>query len=358
VRRPVRISLLWKLLAINLPVIGAVIAVIWLAIDFLAADYFSELMQRYKISPSDTHQMFLDAIHRYLIQASVIALVFAVVLSFLLTRKVLRPLSDIAQVSRKVAAGDYSDRVDVSSEDEVGHLARDFNRMADALEKLEDSRRQMVTDFAHELRTPLTNVRGYLEALGDGVVEPSRETFDILQAEIMRLVRLVEDLNQLTKADAARAYIRREEVFLPDLVDQVLYLHRHEFESRRIAVEKRFADGAGRLTGDRDKLLKVLSNMVQNAWQYTPEGGRFRATLDHGPDGVTLAFANTGEGIAAGDLARIFERFHRGDTSRSRARGGTGIGLAIAKQLIEAHGGTIGAESEAGETRVWITLPG
>ena len=176
-------------------------------------------MERYNISPAESHQMFLDAIHRYLIQVSVAALALAVLLSLLLTRKVLRPLSDMAAISRRIAAGDYTDRVEVASRDEVGHLARAFNQMADGLERVERLRRSMVVDMAHELRTPLTNIRGYLEALADGVVPPSKETFEMLQEEILRLVRLAEDLNQLTKADAARAYLQREEIALPDLIE-------------------------------------------------------------------------------------------------------------------------------------------
>ncbi|MDD9914792.1 MAG: HAMP domain-containing protein, partial [Rhodospirillaceae bacterium] len=268
--------LLWKLLAVNLPVIGIVIAVLWMAIDLLAADYFTNLMEQYQISPAETHQMFLDAVHRYFIQATIVALALACLLSVILTRKVLRPLSDIGEVTHRLAAGDYSARITASSSDEIGDLAADFNQMADSLEHLEGLRRTMVADFAHELRTPLTNIRGYLEALADGVVTPSKETYDLLQDEIMRLVRLVEDLNQLTSADAARAYLRREKIDLRDYVERALALNRHEFDARRITVDLAFKAGADEVQGDPDKLLQILRNLIQNAWQYTPEGGHFR----------------------------------------------------------------------------------
>jgi len=351
-------TLLWKLLAINAAMIGVVFLVVWLAVDFLAADYFSVLMERYNISPAESHQMFLDAIHRYLIQVSVAALALAVLLSFLLTRKVLRPLSDMAAISRRIAAGDYTDRVEAASRDEVGHLARAFNQMADGLERVELLRRSMVVDMAHELRTPLTNIRGYLEALADGVVPPSKETFEMLQEEILRLVRLAEDLNQLTKADAARAYLQREEIALPDLIEQVLELYRYQFESRGISVKTDYAEGTGRVAGDRDKLLQVLRNLIQNACQYTPDSGALSIATERVAEGIKATFANTGPEIAEADLKLIFERFHRAEKSRSRDSGGAGIGLAIVKELVEAHGGRVGAESAEGRVRIWFTLPG
>jgi signal transduction histidine kinase len=352
-----RQRLLWKLLAVNLPIIGIVIAVLWLAIDILAADYFTDLMERYKISPSETHQMFLDAVHRYFIQATVVALALACLLSVILTRKVLRPLSEIGEVTRRLAAGDYSARTSAAASDEVGELASAFNQMADSLEHLEGLRRTMVADFAHELRTPLTNIRGYLEALADGVVTPSKETYDLLQDEIMRLVRLVEDLNQLTSADAARSYLRREEIDLRNYVDRAMALNRHEFDTRGISVDIAFEPDAERIVGDPDKLLQILRNLIQNAWQYTPEGGIFRITASRRPNEVRIDFVNTGTGFTSADTKLVFERFHRIEKSRSRETGGAGIGLSIVKQLVEAHGGSVGVTAENDEIRFWITLP-
>ena len=350
-------NLIWKLFAINIPVIGVVILVVWVAVDFLAADYFTVLMERYKISPADTHQMFVDAVHRYLIHASLIAAAIAALLSFLLTRTVLRPLSDMTEVTQRIAEGDYSARVKVGSDDEVGKLGRSFNRMADSLETVERLRRGMVVDFAHELRTPLTSVRGYLEALADGVVQPTRETFTILQDEILRLVRLVEDLHQLTKADAARAFLSREPVNLSDLVHQVLELHRFQFQSRGIEVQTRFSEDGATVQADRDKLLQVLRNLVQNAGQYTPEGGTLRVTAERDADNVKVTFANTCAGVTEADMSSIFERFYRVEKSRSRDSGGAGIGLSIVKELVDAHGGRVGAELVGDEIHFWFSVP-
>ena len=352
-----RDSLLWKLVAINATLIAVALVVVWLAFDYFAADYFSVLMEQYEISPSDSHQMFVDSIHRYLLQAGVLAIGLAILLSVLLTRTVLRPLSRMAEVSRHIAAGDYSARVHEAPSGQVGRLAAAFNQMTDSLERIEALRRSMTVDMAHELRTPLTNIRGYLEALADGVVPPSKETFDMLQAEILRLVRLVEDLQQLTKADAARAYLRREALSLPDLVAQVLDFYRHEFDSRAITVETAFDEAAGEVQGDREKLLRVLRNLVENAWQYTPEGGRVRIAAVRDGAEIRLDFANSGGGLGEADRAAIFERFYRAEKSRSRDSGGAGIGLAIVKELVEAHGGRVGAAREDGEARFWFTLP-
>ncbi len=350
--------LLWKLLLINsVPVIGVIVLVIWLAIDQLAAQYFMALMKRYDIDPTDIHRMFLTSIHHYLLWASLAALLLAFVISFLLSRRLLRPLSQMSAITGEMAAGDFSARVEVSSSDEVGQLGQAFNRMADSLEQIERLRKNMVADVAHELRTPLTNLRGYMEALTDEVLPPAKETFLLLQQEIMRLVQLVENLQQLARAEAAQAYLKREKLVLPELLGQLLELYRPVFAERRLEVDTDFPAPAATTTADRDKILQAARNLLDNAAKYTPEGGWLKVSARTGPAGVEVSFANSGPGIAAADLPFIFERFFRTDRSRSRDAGGAGIGLAIVKELIEAHGGRVGAESRPGETRVWFTLP-
>ncbi|MBI3989487.1 MAG: HAMP domain-containing protein [candidate division NC10 bacterium] len=349
--------LLWKLLGINVLVLGVVILIVWLAIDYLASNYFMVLMKRYHISPTAVHRMFLDATHRSLIWASLATLALAVILSFLLTRKVLTPLSQMTGITRKIASGDYTARVRISSNDEVGQLATAFNQMADSLQRIEQLRKTMVIDVAHELRTPLTNMRGYLEALSDGVMAPSKEIFESLHEETLRLAKLVEDLLQLARADAARGTLRRKRIDLQVLALEVLDLFRPKFATKGIVVETELSAAEGETRADPEKLAQVFRNLLQNAWQYTPHGGHVRISAERVPGRITLIFANTGEGIAEEDLPFIFERFYRGEKSRSREHGGAGIGLAIVKELIEAHRGEVGAESTPTETRVWFTLP-
>jgi signal transduction histidine kinase len=353
-----RNRLLWKLLFTNiLPVIGVIFLVVWLAVDKLAARYFMELMKIYDVSPSDIHQMFLTSIHEYLIWASLAALGLAFVLSFLLTRRVLRPLSQMTAITREVAAGNFSLRAEITTGDEVGQLGIAFNHMADRLGKIEQLRKTMVADVAHELRTPLTNLRGYLEALNDGVLPPSPETLKMLEEESLRLVHLVDNLQQLARADAARAYLKREELVLADLVKQMVELHRLNFERKGITLSTRWEDDEARVLADRDKLLQAMQNLLDNCCKYTPEGGRVVIGVSRVQAGVKVDFDNSGPGISPDDLPFIFERFFRADRSRSRDRGGAGIGLAITKELIEAHGGSIGADSMPGSTHIWFILP-
>lgn len=349
--------LLWKLVWIYVLVIGVVMLIIWLAIDYLAADYFMALMKQYNISPTAVHQMFLDASHRSLIWASLSALALALMLSFLLTRKILNPLGQLIVITEKIASGDYTARVRISSRDEIGQLATAFNRMADNLQRIEQLRKTMVIDVAHELRTPLTNMRGYLEALSDGVLPPSKKAFELLHEETLRLVKLVADLLRLAKAEAARTSLRPREIPLHELIAQSLDLFRGQFAAKGITIEMLVAGGEDVVRADRDKLAQAVHNLLQNACQYTPHAGTVRISLERLPGSIKLVFANSGDAIAKEDLPLIFDRLYRTEKSRSREHGGAGIGLAIVKELIEAHGGQVGADSSPAETRIWFTLP-
>jgi signal transduction histidine kinase len=353
----VRNRLLWKLLAINILIIGFVIIIVWLAVDYLAADYFVTLMDKYHISPTSSHEMFVSAVHRYLIWASFGALVLAVGFSFVIMKKVLSPLTQMTEITSKISSGDYSASVPVKSQDEVGQLALAFNRMAESLQHIEQLRKTMMIDVAHELRTPLTNIRGYLEALTDGVVSPSKATLELLQEETFRLVSLVEDIIRLAKADAAKTSLNRIEIEISDLIVQVLDSFRSQLDTKGIAVETHFADGGIKVLGDPHLLSQVVHNLLQNVWQYTQSGGKLIIFSELVPAEIKVVFANSGGEIAEKDLPFIFERFYRGEKSRSREHGGAGIGLAIVKELIEAHSGQVGAEIAHGMTRVWFSLP-
>ncbi len=348
--------LLWKLLGINVLAIAVVIAIVWFAIDSLASNYFMTLMKDYNISPTDVNQMFLDATHRFLIWATLVTLALAVILSFLLTRKVLTPLSEMMATTKKIARGDYGSQVPISSRDEIGELAASFNQMAASLQRLEQLRKSMVIDVAHELRTPLTNTRGYIEALKDKVLPPSQETFDLLYEETLRLVRLVEDLLQLARADASRGTLEKQKISLKKVTGEILNLFQARFAEKKIAVEADISEGDWVLA-DPEQLSRVLRNLVENAWQYTTRGGRVRVFTERSSGKLKVVFANTGDEIADNDLPFIFERFYRGEKSRSREHGGAGIGLAIVKELVEAHGGEVGAKNSPGEVQIWFTLP-
>jgi two-component system sensor histidine kinase BaeS len=301
--------------------------------------------------------MFLQATHQALLLAGAAGLVFALVLSYLLTRHLLHPLTQMIDVTRALASGDYSARVDVRTADEIGELGRAFNTMAGSLQQIERLRRTLLIDVAHELRTPLTNVRGYLEALRDGVVPPSRETFASLHDETIRLVTLVDDLLKLARAEAAGLTLEPSSVYLEDLLDRCVTLFQARLEAKRIAVDVSTPAERRPVRVDPDKIAQAMHNLLDNACAYTPEGGRVSLELERHDGLVRFDCGNTGDGIPAADLPYIFERLYRTEKSRSRDRGGSGLGLAIVKELVAAHHGQVGASSSAGETHVWFTVP-
>jgi signal transduction histidine kinase len=349
--------LILKLLAVNLAVIGFVVVIVWLAIDTLAAGYFVTLMEKYNISPGPAHAMFVGAVHRYLLWACLAAVILAVALSFLLMRRVLAPLTRMTAISREIATGNFAVRVPVSSADEVGQLALAFNRMAGSLEKIENLRRNLMIDVAHELRTPLTNIRGYLEALNDGVLPPSAETFALLQTETMRLVQLVEDVLQLARADAARAGLKPEAVDLRQMLDEVLMNFSTAFAAKSITVNLRTPQPPVIVAVDRYRFVRVLRNLTDNAARYAPQGDVVEIAVTGDSLKVAVDFSNSAEERVREDLPYLFERFFRGEKSRSRQHGGAGIGLAIVKELVEAHGGTVSAELSRGRIRIGFELP-
>ncbi len=350
--------LLWNLLiGHTVPVFAVIALLVWRSISKRSTDYLNVLADSYHISPVTAHNLFLHGIQRDLFWGALTALVLTLLFTYLLTRWVLRPLFQMTAITRKVADGDYSGRVEVVSRYEVAQLADAFNHMAENLEKIESLRKNMVADISHELRTPLTNLRGYLEGLSDSVIPPSPDTFRMLEQEVLRLVHLVEDLQQLARADAAKSFLDRKELSLHQLLGQIMNLYRPNFQEKEIEVQWRLEPGSDIVTADRDKLLQAIRNLADNAWRYTPRRGTVTISALSSADGVKVVFANSGASIGEKDIPYLFERFFRADRSRSRNAGGAGIGLAIVKELIEAHGGMVGAESDKNGTSVWFTLP-
>ncbi len=349
--------LILKLLAINLVVIGFVIILVWAAIDTLAAGYFVTLMEKYNISPKPAHAMFVDAIHRYLLWASLAAVILSVILSYLMMRRVLAPLTQMNAITREIAAGNFALRVPATTEDEVGQLARAFNRMSESLEKVENLRRNLMIDVAHELRTPLTNIRGYLEALTDGVLPPSSKTFSMLQDETLRIVQLVEDVLQLAKADAAHDNLKLEALDITNIIRDTHHAYRSAFDERSIHVHMDMPPEPVMVSADRNRIARVFRNLADNTARYTPHDGDVMVRVEPGSETIRICYQNPAEGLTVNDLPYIFERFYRGEKSRSRQHGGAGIGLAIVKELVEAHRGTVDADLQEGHLHICVELP-
>ena len=324
------------------------------------------------LGPADDPQReaFLAGINRALLLAAVVAGLAALLLTAGLSRRILKPVETLTTAARRMEKGDLSQRVEVQSNDEIGELARAFNAMADGLTRLEGLRRNMVTDVAHDLRTPLSNIRGYLEALQDGVVEPKPEVIDSLYEEAMLLNRLVDDLQELALAEAGQLRLERRPVAPADLVNRATEAARAQAAAEGIALQADLSEDLPLVNVDSQRIGQVLGNLLSNALTHTPSGGEIviaarrclepsrRVVEGARETQVAVSVSDTGEGIAPEHLPYIFERFYRADRSRSRATGGTGLGLAIARQLVEAHGGRIEVESEVGRgTQFTFTLP-
>ena len=315
------------------------------------------------LPPADPRgQLFLAALGSYLAWAVAVGLLAATALSVGLARWLAGPLEALTNAARRMERGQLQQRIDTSVGGEVGALADAFNSLATSLARVERLRQNMVTDIAHELRTPLSSIRGYLEAIQDGVVEPNRETLDTVHRELMQLTRLVDDLQELSLAEARQLQLDREEVDVAELVDWEVRAFRPQAAARQVELDVAVVGSIPRLELDPGRISQVLGNILRNALAHTPSGGRVRVDVARAAGQVTIGIDDTGPGIAPADLEHIFERFYRADRARSRRAGelarGTGLGLTIARELVRAHGGSISAKSTLGRgTRFQISLP-
>jgi len=274
------------------------------------------------------------------------AVLTALAVSWFVSSRVTRTIATLAAASGNLAHGAYDTRVPVASEDEVGALARSFNEMAATLEQTEQRRRELLSDVAHELRTPLATIDGYVEAINDGVMQPDDRIWDAIRTEVARLVRLADDLGKVSRAEERQLDLRTQPIQARAIVDAALAAAAPAFEAKQVELDANVSDRLPPLNVDPDRVGEVLANLLENALRHTPSGGQVTVSAAAaGPDRVELAVTDSGEGIPSDQLQRIFERFYRVDRARDRASGGSGIGLAIVKAIVEAHGGTIGAEN-------------
>jgi signal transduction histidine kinase len=271
----------------------------------------------------------------------------------------LKPVQALTVAAKQLGDGDLSHRVMVKGKGELADLARTFNSMAGSLEQAEQLRRNMVTDVAHELRTPVTNIRGQMEAIGDGLMKPDVNTMNSLYDETMLLSRLIDDLQDLTLAEAGKLKLVRLEEDVKLLIERAVISIQPEANNQGISLKTDFPGYIPLCDIDAQRIGQVIRNLLDNAVAHTPREGMVtlaaRQIDDHW---VEVSVADTGEGIPAGEQDNIFERFYRVDKSRARATGGSGLGLTIARRLVQAHGGEINVESQAGKgSRFFFTIP-
>jgi signal transduction histidine kinase len=303
-------------------------------------------------------QITYNTIGRFFLWGGLLAIAIALLFTFILSRRILAPVKALTSATRKFGKGDFSHRVDFKDRGEMGELASSFNAMADDLERNERLRRNMVADIAHELRTPLSNLRGYLEAIHDGMVKPDEGTIHFLNEEASSLSRLVDDLQELSLADAGELKLIFQPGDVSRLIKETVTALQTEAAARKITLSADLPAALPELNIDAHRIKQVLYNLVDNAVVHTGPEGRVTVKAWQEADDVYISVADTGEGIPAEDLPLIFERFYRVDKSRTRATGGTGLGLTITKRLVEAHGGRIDVWSRPGQgTTFTFSLP-
>jgi signal transduction histidine kinase len=316
---------------------------------------FDTLMAQHGASAATSRQMFDDSVVRAVVLGLITAALASAVAALLVAWRVVRPLRRIDDAASRIAEGDYAARVPGDGPQEVSRLADSFNRMAESLEEQERLRRELIANSAHELRTPLTNLQGYLEGLRDGVVPPSREMFSSLHEEADRLVRLAHSLDQLAEGDLGGP-VALADIDLSAAVRTAVALAQPQFLRAGVRLEADIPAGIS-VVANHDHIAQVMNNLLQNAARYTDPGHSAKVVVERGDGSAWVHVINDGTVIPADDLPHLFERFYRVEKSRDRSHGGAGIGLAIVRQLVERAGGRVGAESHAGSTRVWFSLP-
>ncbi len=306
---------------------------------------------------SNLELAFLRGLNRSILISGLGVGALALVAGLLMASGVTRPLASVTDAARRIRSGDLSVRVGESGPEEVRELGSAVNHLAEGLATQEKLRRRLTADVAHELRTPLATMQSHLEAFSDGVWEATPERLAVCQSELLRLVRLVGDLERLAQAEA-EPKLEIEEIAAREVVDRTAGAFQAAFAAKGVQLVLNPGDSGLKVRADRDKLAQILGNLVYNALKYTPPGGR--VGIEARSDGARIIFevSDTGPGIPEEELPFVFERFYRGDPSRTRLTGGAGLGLAIAMALARAHEGTIEVESQVDRgSRFRLILP-
>ena len=364
-QRWARARLATKLFFSYLLVVLVGVATLFVAVTFIAPNFFSAYMNSMMsggsmggmmengdgsltLTSASLDAAFNTSLMRALLVATLLATLTAIGLSLFVSRQIAQPVRRLVAATRRIGAGHYAERVAVpaaDAEDELGDLAAGFNDMAASLESTERRRLELVGDIAHELRTPIATLQGYLEGLLDGVVTPSEETWAKLHTESGRLRRLVDDLQELSRAEARQIPIVAKPVAPDEVVEAAVGRVGPQFAEKGLVLTVITPRALPRVRADFDRAVQILSNLLTNALRYTPAGGHAEVSVMEQGRYVAFRVSDTGIGMTSDALSHVFERFYRADKSRSRALGGSGIGLTIAKALVETMGGQITAQS-------------
>ncbi len=307
---------------------------------------------------SESQNIYIARVNRTLIWVGAIAILLVLLVALWQSRSIVQPLREMANASKRLAKGDYNQRVQVQRNDELGDMANAFNQMAAELAQQSELRRQMMADVAHELRTPLSVLRIDLESMEDGLMEASPENVRALQSEVSYLSNLVDDLRMLSLADAGDLKVEKSPVELNSLVREMVERQQNAARERKIKMTAQYAENEIFVMGDPQRLSQVMVNLLSNAIQHTLPDYEISTKIEVENRTARVSVTNYGTWIPKEDLERIFDRFYRLERSRNRDQGGSGLGLSIARSLINAHGGKIWAESVQGESTTFtFTLP-
>jgi signal transduction histidine kinase len=349
----------WQLVVLNVAVIAATVVLIIVLMHNIAQQQFMVIMHAagQPVDPAAGQRAYDAAVEAQIYPTIAVAAIIAVALSFAAVTLALRPLTAVREATRRMARGDAPIPVATNRRDEIGGVADSVNELAQSLQRLEELRRQVTNDAAHELRTPLHNLLGLIEGMRDGVIPATPARLQQAHNELGRLIALVEDLRGLADAQLARDRMVCEPLHLEVLVREVVLGFDTSLQSHRLTGEVFASQDDLMVDGDVGRLSQVLGNIVDNAIRSAAAGTAITVTLTRHDSSARVAVRDVGEIIDADSLPHIFERFYRADPSRARGSGGAGIGLAIVKELVVAHGGIVGAESESDGVTVWFELP-
>ena len=299
-----------------------------------------------------------ESINLFLLWGGVLAVVVALILTIIFSKRISVPVNKLATSAKRLGRGDFSQKVQLRDKGELGELANAFNSMVSDLERAERLKRDLIADIAHELRSPLYNVRGYVEAIQDGVAEPDTKIVNSINEEVILLCRLVDDLRELGLAESGELKLSFHSEDVTEMVNHAVVALQPKIEEKQISLSLYIPQRLPVVKADFQRVVQVLRNLLENAIIHTPKGKNVAITARQQDNWVEISVADNGAGIPEQDLPNIFERFYRVDKSRARATGGSGLGLTIAKYLVEAHGGKIWVQSKPGEGSCFsFTLP-
>lgn len=294
---------------------------------------------------NDNDLEFINTLNRLLISVGIFSMFFALFIGYIMAKRLSIPISRVINTAQMISEGYFHDRIkEKSNTKEIGQLTETVNHLAQTLENQEILRKRLTGDVAHELRTPIATLQSHMEAMIDGIWEPDTKRLGSCYEEIMRIGRMVGDLEKLAKYESETLFLTKTRFDISDVIRRILYNFENDFISKNVQIQ--YIEKEVIVEADEDKMSQVIVNLVSNALKYTNEGGDVEITVQDEPDITKIMIKDSGAGISEDDLPNIFERFYRADQSRNRVTGGSGIGLTIVKAIIDAHNGTINVESK------------